>query len=492
MPTFATNKRASMLKQEQQIKLLQKLSPKQIQLIRLLEVPIMQLNQRIKSEIEENPALEEGRDSTNDSDDDFPEDTSEQEEISIDDYLENDDYVPSYKTRTNNYSLDDEPRETPITLGQSFHESLMSQLGLQILNEHQQKLAEYIIGNIDEDGYLCRDLENIADDLAFSQNITATKEELQQILDIIQQFDPAGVGARTLQECLVLQLKRRDQQQQTVRNATLMMENYFNEFSRKHFDKIVARMGITEEDLRAAMTEILKLNPKPGGGYTTPQDRTAQPIVPDFILNNDDGNLSITLNERNAPDLRVSKAYTNMLETLARKKDKRTSQDRVALTFVKQKIEAAQWFIDAIKQRQDTLLRTMNAILKHQYEYFATGDEKMLQPMILEDIAKATSLNPSTISRVASSKYIQTEFGIFALKSFFSESILTTDGKRVSARRVKSILEDAIGNEDKQNPLTDGELTEVLQKEEILIARRTVAKYREQLGIPVARMRKEI
>ena len=481
-----------MLKQSLQQKLVQKLTPQQIQVIRLLEVPIMQLDQRIKSEMEENPALEESDfERRSDNEEPLPDDPKDQDELSMDGYLNDDDYIPSYKLYANNYSPDDEVRETPLSQGHTFHESLMSQLGVLKMSDRQRKLAEYIIGSIDDDGYLRRDLESISDDLAFMQNIEASEEELRQALDIVQGFDPAGVGALTLQECLLLQLKRRNQNSEAVQLATKIISKNFTDFSRKHYDKILSRTGVTEQQLKEALDEILKLNPKPGGGYSNPQERTSQPITPDFVLENNDGNLEVILNEHNTPDLRISRTYTNMLEQLAAKA-KRTQQDKETINFVKQKIDSAKWFIDAIQQRKITLLSTMRAIVNYQRNYFLDGDEKKLRPMILKDIADITGLDVSTISRVANSKYIQTDFGIYPLKWFFSDSIKTDSGEEVSSREVKSILEEAVRGENKQSPLNDEALADILQKKGYQVARRTVAKYREKMGIPVARMRKEL
>lgn len=483
-----------MLKQRLQQKLLQKLSPQQIQLIKLLEIPTMQLDQRIKKEMEENPALEEGAaDFENSNDDDnVPEETKEQEEFSIEEYLADEDSMPSYKLQTRNYSKEDENKEIPFSLGSTFHESLKQQIGLRVLTDFEKKLAEYIIGNIDDDGYLRRNLEAIVDDLAFTLNIETNEEQLGKILSIVQDFDPPGVGAEDLQSCLVLQIKRKPKDNENVILAERILENFFNEFTKKHYDKILGRLNITEEQLKDALDEILRLNPKPGGSYHDPQDRTSRPIVPDFILDNTDGNLELTLNERNVPDLRVSRTYAEMLESVAKNKKKRSKQDKDTITFVKQKLDSARWFIDAIRQRQNTLLHTMEAIITYQTAYFLDGDEKKLKPMILKDIADITNLDISTVSRVANSKYIQTDFGILSLKSFFSESMQTTSGEEVSAREVKSILEDAIENEDKQKPVTDELLTKILQEKGYKIARRTVAKYREQSGIPVARLRKQL
>jgi len=482
-----------MLKQGLQQKLLQKLSPQQIQLIKLLEIPTMQLNQRIKKEMEENPALEDGPDVDFDADsDDLPEETKEQDEFSIEEYLADEDDTPAYKLKTNNYSKDEERKEIPFSLGSTFHENLISQLGLRLLSDLERKIAEYIIGNLDDDGYLRREIGAIVDDLAFNLNLETSEAEIQRILKVIQDFDPPGVGASNLQECLLLQIRRKPQDHKQIKLAERILSDFFNEFTRKHYDKIIGRLNITEQELKEVLEEILKLNPKPGSSYSDPQDRSNRPIMPDFILENHDGNLELTLNERNVPDLKVSKTYSEMLESLASNKAKRSRQDKDTITFVKQKLDSARWFIDAIRQRQTTLMLTMEAIITYQREYFLDGDEKKLKPMILKDIADITGLDISTISRVANSKYIQTDFGILSLKSFFSEAMQTASGEEVSAREIKSILEEAIQAEEKHKPLTDEKLTTILQKKGYMIARRTVAKYREQLGIPVARLRKQL
>jgi RNA polymerase sigma-54 factor len=481
-----------MLKQRLQQKLLQKLSPQQIQMIKLLEIPTMQLHQRIKKELEENPALEEGAEYDSDQADEGVNEEKELEEFSLEDYLADQDDTPAYKLRTNNYSKDDERKEIPFSMGSTFHESLLTQLGLRVLSDFEKKLAEYIIGNIDDDGYLRRDLEAIVDDLAFALNIETSLEQLKKVLEVIQDFDPPGVGATNLQECLLIQIRKRDQETEALGLAEKILDEFFTEFTRKHYDKIIAKLNITEEDLKIALDEILRLNPKPGGTYSDPRDQSNRPIIPDFILENQDGNLEVSLYERNVPDLKVSRTYAEMLDSLARKKAKKNRQDKETITFVRQKLDSARWFIDAIRQRQTTLLITMEAILEYQHEYFLDGDEKKLKPMILKDIADLTGLDISTISRVANSKYIQTDFGILSLKSFFSEAMQTTSGEEVSAREVKSILEEAISGEDKKKPLTDERLTTILQEKGYQIARRTVAKYREQLDIPVARLRKEL
>jgi len=485
-----------MLKQRLQQKLLQKLSPQQIQMIKLLEVPAMQMEQRIKKELEENPALEEGADeeeihTEEQEEEQFEEKDKDQEEFTIDDYIDDDD-IPEYRLQAKNYSKDDDKRmEIPFSAGSSFHEYLESQLILRDLSEKQKTLGEHILGNIDEDGYLRRELSNIVDDLAFQQNVTTTEEELDEVLAIIQDLEPAGVGARTLRECLLLQIVKRDQSAPEVELSYKILDQYFEEFSKRHYDKIVSRLNITEKELKSAIDEILKLSPKPGSAFGDTYSKSAQQIIPDFILELSEDGFDLHLNSRNLPELRLSRSYNEMLQTYSREKgNKKEMKD--AVQFVKQKIDSAKWFIDAIKQRQNTLLLTMNAILKYQEEYFIDGDETKLKPMILKDVAEMTGLDISTISRVANSKYIQTHFGIFPLKFFFSEGLQTDSGEEVSTREIKRILQDCIDNEKKRRPLTDEKLTDILQGKGYQIARRTVAKYREQLNIPVARLRKEI
>ena len=484
-----------MLKQRLQQKLLQKLSPQQIQMIKLLEVPTLQIEQRIKKELEDNPALEEGEDESEvpaeAEEEQFDETDKDQEEFTLDDYIEEDD-IPDYRLQAKNYSKDEEKRsEIPFSIGFSFHEHLESQLGLRDLSGKQKVLGEYILGNIDEDGYLRRELINIVDDLAFLQNIETTEEELVEVLRIIHDLEPAGVGARTLRECLMLQLEKRDKTQPSVQIAYTILDHHFEEFTKRHYDKIVSRLGITESDLKSAIDEILKLNPKPGGVYSDPFNKTSQPIIPDFILELTEDGFDLHLNSRNLPELRLSSAYSEMLHNYSKDKSQKKEM-KDAVMFVKQKIDSARWFIDAIKQRQNTLLLTMNAILEYQQEYFIDGDETKLRPMILKDVAEMTGLDISTISRVANSKFIQTHFGIFPLKFFFSEGLQTDSGEEVSTREIKRILQDCIENEKKRRPLTDERLTEILQEKGYQIARRTVAKYREQLNIPVARLRREI
>ena len=486
-----------MLKQRLQQKLLQKLSPQQIQMIKLLEVPTLQIEQRIKKELEENPALEEGAE-----EDEIPSETEEdqfeendkdkdQEEFTIDDYIEEDE-IPDYRLQEKNYSKDDDKRtEIPFSVGFSFHEHLESQLGLRDLTEKQKILGEYILGNIDEDGYLRRELSNIVDDLAFLQNVETTEIELEEVLRIIQDLEPAGVGARTLRECLLLQIEKRDNSQPSMMIAHSILDSYFEEFTKRHYDKIISKLDITEDELKGAIDEILRLNPKPGGVYSDPFNKTSQPIIPDFILELSEDGFDLHLNSKNLPELRLSAAYSEMLHSYSKDKSQKKEM-KDAVLFVKQKIDSARWFIDAIKQRQNTLLLTMNAILEYQQEYFIDGDETKLKPMILKDVAEMTGLDISTVSRVANSKFVQTHFGIFPLKFFFSEGLLTDSGEEVSTREIKRILQDCIENEQKRKPLTDESLTDILQEKGYQIARRTVAKYREQLNIPVARLRREI
>jgi RNA polymerase sigma-54 factor len=486
-----------MLNQKLQQKLLQKLSPQQIQMIKLLEVPTLQIEQRIKKELEENPALEEGPDDDEegvngeDQEEQFEEKDKDQEEFTLDDYIEEDE-IPEYRLQVNNYSKEDEKKsEIPFSVGSSFHEHLESQMNLRDLTETQKVLGEYILGNIDEDGYLRRELPNIVDDLAFLQNMHATEKELEEVLEIIQDLDPPGVGARTLRECLLIQLAIKDRTQPPVKLAYTILDLYFEEFSKRHYDKITAKLGITENKLKAAIEEILKLNPKPGSIFSDSFTKNSQQIIPDFILELTEDGFDLHLNSRNLPELRLSSAYNEMLRSYVRDKNQKKEM-KDAIMFVKQKIDSARWFIDAIRQRQNTLLLTMNAILKYQEEYFIDGDETRLKPMILKDVAEMTGLDISTVSRVANSKYIQTHFGIMPLKFFFSEGLQTDSGEEVSTREIKRILQDCIENEEKRRPLTDERLTDILQKKGYQIARRTVAKYREQLNIPVARLRREI
>ncbi len=465
-------------------------------MIKLLEIPAIQLEQRIKKELEENPVVEEGVDEEIDKQDeeDVVDDTFEDntEEFSLSDYLDEDD-IPSYRLASSNYSKDDGGNaEIPFSVGSSFHEHLKSQMGLQYLTEKEKELAKYIIGNIDEDGYLRRKLESIVDDLAFLQNIKTSEAELLNILRIVQDFEPPGVGARDLQECLLLQIERKDQDNPVKKRAREILKYYFQEFTKKHYEKIKERLNLANGELKEAIDEILKLNPKPGGSVNDPHSKLFHQIVPDFVLENRDGEFELLLNSKNVPDLHVSRTYAEMLRSFKVQKDKPSKNEKEAISFVKQKLDSAKWFIDAIRQRQATLLITMNAILSYQEKYFIEGDETKLKPMILKDIAEMTGMDISTISRVANSKYIQTHFGIFPLKYFFSEGMLKESGEEVSTREIKTILMECIENEDKKKPLNDEKLGAILKEKGYQIARRTVAKYREQLKISVARLRKEL
>ncbi len=485
-----------MLRQVQTQKLLQKLSPQQIQLMKLLQLPTVALEQRIKEEMEINPALEEGDEADDEPVDEFEnddfeeapsEDENQREDFSISDYMD-DDEGASYKLKANNTSPDEEKREIPFSVGLSFQDMLDSQLGMKNLDDREYQIALYLIGNLDDDGYLRRDLDSVVDDIAFSQNITTTTKELEELLKIIQDFEPAGVGARDLQECLLIQLRKKEVQTMTVELATEVVEKQMDEFSKKHYDKIQKRLEIDDDLLKDVIQEILKLNPRPGNSMADGK-KSFQQIIPDFLITSEDGELELTLNSRNAPDLKVSKAYSQMLEEYSKSKDKSSKE---ATQFVKQKLDGARWFIDAIQQRSNTLLYTMNAIMEYQKEYFLEGDETKLKPMILKDIAEKVGLDISTVSRVANSKYVQTSFGTFLLKSFFSESLSTDSGEEVSTREVKKILEECISAENKKKPLTDDRLAKILKEKGYNIARRTIAKYREQLDIPVARLRKEL
>lgn len=528
------------LKQNLSQKLLQKLSPQQIQLMKLLQIPTATLEQRIKEELEANPALEEGdefedlesehseddlydekydddeKKEDGDGDDEKFEPTIDKHEeadeipekdndVELDDYITDyiDDDVASYKLSSNNYSADEEEKTIPIAVASSFHEYLEQQLGLVELNEHDEKIAKQLIGSIDDDGYLRREPIAIVDDLAFSQNVMSDESEIREILKVVQTFEPAGIGAKDLQECLVIQLKRKitdDVLADNLENIDVLrlsykiIYKYFNEFSKKHYDKLIRQLSITEDDLKEAIEEILKLNPKPASGYSGNNSRTTYYIVPDFLIKNDGEDLELTLNSRNAPDLRISDQYKDMLRSYdARKRGKTRKANKKqneAIMFIKQKIDSAKWFIDAIRQRQQTMYKTMYTIMQYQYDYFRTGDDKVLRPMILKDIAEITGLDISTVSRVANSKYVQTEFGTKRLKDFFSESLQTSSGEEVSTLEVKKILMELIEVENKKKPLSDEKLKNALRDKGYNIARRTVAKYREQLNIPVARLRK--
>jgi len=484
-----------MLKQRLQQKLLQKLSPQQIQVIKLLEIHTMLLEQRIKKELEENPILEEGEEADDklDQEEELTEEevSKEEDEFSLEDYL-NDEDIPSYRLNANNTSKDDKREEIPFSGGTTFHEYLESQLGLRVLSERNYELAKYIIGNIDDDGYLRRKLTAIADDLAFSMGITTNEDELEHLLYIIHDFEPIGVGARDLQECLLIQISAKDQTLPEIALARKIIKYYFDEFTRKHYDKIATKLNLEDDQLKDAIDEILRLNPKPGGSFQDPLNQTIQHIIPDFTLDLVDGEFQLNLNARNVPELRISREYSDMIESYSQNKSNASRQEKEAMVFVKQKIDSARWFIDAIRQRQNTLMVTMKSIIEYQREFFKEGDETKLRPMILKDIAEKTGLDISTISRVANSKYIQTHFGIFPLKFFFSEGMQTDSGEEVSTKEIKKILQECIENEDKRKPLTDERLMKILQQKGYPVARRTVAKYREQLGIAVARLRKEL
>ncbi len=497
------------LSQSLQQKLLQKLSPQQIQLMKLLQVPTANLEERIKEELEENPALEvtdeEGAEAY-DEKDEFADSTPAEEEyeaeddrdkddlyenIDISDYVqEGDDDIADYKLRDENYGEQEEKTTMPYKVETSFYEVLEAQLGMLNLDERQHKITEQIIGSIDEDGYLRRDTSAIVDDLAFRQNVETAEQEVEELIDRIQRFDPPGVCARNLQECLLLQLERQRLEGKDVNLAMQALTKYFDEFTKKHYEKIQRGLNLDDDQLREVMIQITKLNPKPGGNVGE-INKAESYVVPDFFIYNNASKLELTLNSKNAPELRISEGYRDMLKEYDRgtKKDRRQKE---AVLFIKQKIDSAKWFIDAIKQRQHTLFSTMTAIMNHQYNFFLTGDETALRPMILKDIAEKTDLDISTVSRVANSKFVQTEFGTYRLKFFFSESLTTDSGEEVSTREVKKILSDLIEAEQKKKPLSDERLTELLQEKGYNIARRTVAKYREQLNIPVARLRKEL
>ncbi|MEQ1584600.1 MAG: RNA polymerase factor sigma-54 [Cyclobacteriaceae bacterium] len=479
----------------------QKLSPQQIQFIKLLQVPTAELENRIEEELELNPVLEEGADEQEEEDtnnpadeptaEEQPEQISSSEDIDIKDYLRDDDYN-SYKTQSEGDGEDDEDREMPIPMGTSLHETLITQLGFLGLNDRQLTIGKQLIGSIEGDGYIRRELDSIVNDLAFSQGLDTSLEEVEELLKRIQAFDPAGIAARNLQECLLLQLDRMDDGQDVdVIVAKRVIHECYEEFTKKHYPKILKKLDLDDEDyIKDAIELIVRLNPKPGGELNTGIAKN-QYVIPDFILSNNNGKLELALNSRNAPELRISRSYSEMFKAYD-KGDKKDKKLKEAVSFVKQKLDAAKWFIDAIKQRQHTLLRTMRAIVDFQYDYFLEGDETKLRPMILKDIAQMINMDISTVSRVASSKTVQTDFGVFPLKYFFSEGIATDSGEEVSSREVKQIIKDLIVSEDKKKPLSDDKLEDLLNEKGYNIARRTVAKYREQLNIPVARLRKEM
>ncbi len=470
-----------MLKQGLELKQTQKLSPLQIQTIKLIELPIQELEQKVKSELEDNPVL-----------DDTPapeknEDSDEPKDISIDEIDENDP-IPAYKLRVNNYGKDERPQYNTFSVKESFAQSLMEQLGYRNLSKHDHDVAAFIIGSLDSDGYLRRDIDSIVDDLAFRANIESSPEEVLSMLKVIQEFEPAGVGARDLRECLLLQLKAQ-KQTRVVQIARTILSDYFAEFSNRHFQKIIVKLGLSEEDMKAVMARIVKLNPSPGGQIDDSYNDQAQQIVPDFVLDIVDGELKLTMPRFNIPEIRVNRKYAELLADAQGSSDR---QKKEAATFVKQKLDSAKWFVEALKQRYNTLESTMKAIIDYQHDYFMDGDESHLKPMVLKDIAERTGFDISTISRVVNSKYIETHFGIYPLKYFFSEGLENQDGEEVSTRELKMALRECVDAENKRKPLTDDQLVAEMNKRGYKVARRTIAKYRDQLDIPKARLRKEL
>ena len=485
-----------MLKQSLNYKLLQKLSPQQIQLMKLIQLPTQAFEERLKQEIEENPALDTGKENSDSLDDDLSNEYDdagtekiEAEDINIDEYL-SDDEIPNYKTQANNYPADDEDKNVPYAAGTSFHQSLKNQLNTFSLDDEERAIAEFLVGSIDDSGYIRREIIDLVDDLAFTANVFTTEEKVIKVLKkVVHKLDPLGVGARDLKECLIIQLKAKDKTK--YRSLSIeILENAFDHFVKKHYKKLQEKFNISEEELKEVNKEISKLNPKPGSSYAG-NNKIAEQIVPDFSIKLIDGELDLTLNSRNAPELHVSREYNNMLKGYQESTVKSKSQ-KDAVYFIKQKLDAAKWFIDAIRQRQQTLLVTMNTIMHYQYEYFLTGDERKLKPMILKDIADKIDMDVSTVSRVANSKYVSTPYGTKLIKEFFSESMKNDQGEDVSTKEIKKILETVIAEENKKKPLTDEKLAGILKEKGYPIARRTVAKYREQLDLPVARLRKEI
>lgn len=470
-----------MLKQELGLKQQQKLSPLQIQTIKIIELPVLELEQRIRKELEENPVLDDSPSEKADGDE---EDTRD---VSLSDINE-DDPIPSYRLHVNNYGKDERPQYNTFSVKQSFTQSLMEQLGFRNLDKHQHAVAAFIIGSLDDDGYLRREIENLVDDMAFRANIDTTEEEVLEMLKVIQEFEPTGVGARDLRECLLLQLKNLHQDEATV-NATRILTNCFQDFSNRHFHRIMSRLGLTEEQLKKATAKIVKLNPAPGGQVDDSYNDQAQQIVPDFVLTYENGELNLTMPRFSLPEIRVNKKYAELLMEAAGSTER---QKKEAATFVKQKMDSAKWFVEALKQRHNTLMNTMQAIVDYQETYFQTGDESNLKPMVLKDIAEKTGFDISTISRVVNSKYIETHFGIFPLKYFFSEGLENQEGEEVSTRELKKVLQECVDNEDKHKPLTDDQLVAEMENRGYKVARRTIAKYRDQLGIPKARLRKEL
>ena len=472
-----------MLKQELTLKQVQKLSPLQIQTIKLIELPVQELEQRIRKELEENPVLDDSApESKEDADDD-----QQPREISLSE-IKDDDSIPDYRLRVNNYGKDERPQYNTFSVKESFTQSLMEQLGFRNLNEHQYNVAAFIIGSLDDDGYLRRDLDSLVDDLAFRMNITTDEDEILEMLHVIQEFDPPGIGARDLRECLLIQLKGLKQTKE-VEDAERIVEHYFQEFSNKHFQKIMARLNLSESEMKAAMAKIVKLNPSPGGQIDDSYNDQAQQIVPDFVLDLEDGELKLSMPRFSIPEIRINKKYADLLMEAASSSER---QKKEAATFVKQKMDSAKWFVEALKQRHNTLLSTMQAIVDYQREYFTDGDESNLKPMVLKDIAARTGFDISTISRVVNSKYIETHFGIFPLKYFFSEGLENQQGEEVSTRELKKVLQECVDKEDKHKPLTDDQLVTIMNEKGYKVARRTIAKYRDQLGIPKARLRKEL
>ena len=488
-----------MLKQNLQFKLSQKLSPQQIQLMKLIQLPTQAFEQRLKEELVENPALESGKEDALENDDyeaendydeydDFDNEQIDADEINIDEYLSNDE-TPDYKLQANNYSDDDEDRSLPFAAPVSFHQDLINQLNTFILSDDEREIAEFLVGSIDDMGYIRRTVQDIVDDMAFTQGIYTDEKNVERILHIIHQLEPTGVGARDLQECLLLQLRHKTPTD-SVSLAIAIIEQQFDAFTKKHYDKLLQKFDVSQEQLRKAIDEIEKLNPKPGGSFES-SSKTVEHVVPDFSIRVVDGELQLTLNGRNAPELHVSKDYQEMLQTYKDSREKSNAQ-KDAVQFIKQKLDSAKWFIDAIKQRNETLLVTMNAIMHYQQEYFIDGDESKLKPMILKDIADMIGLDISTISRVANSKYVETPYGTKLIKEFFSEAMKNDQGEDVSTIEIKKILKTVIEEEDKQKPLPDDKLAEILKEKGYPIARPTIAKYRELMDIPVARMRKKI
>ncbi|EAP87637.1 RNA polymerase factor sigma-54 [Croceibacter atlanticus] len=484
-----------MLRQQLKYKLSQKLSPQQIQLMKLIQLPTQAFEQRVKQELEENPALDSGKERDEKHDDDFDNSQDDYEEretietdINVDEYLSDDD-IPSYRLNANNYSADDEEKSVPYASGTSFGQFLKTQLQTYRLSDIDRQIAEFLVGSVDESGYIRRSIDDVVDDLAFTQNVYTDNETVSKILQIVHQLDPAGVGARSLQECLLIQLKRKTPTKD-IDLAIRLIEDAFDHFTKKHYSKLLSKFDITEDELREAIDEIEHLNPKPGGAYSG-NTRIVEHVVPDFTIKIVDGDLELTLNGRNAPQMHVSRDYSNMMKGYKEAKEK-TKAQRDAVMFIKQKLDAAKWFIEAIKQRQETLFVTMSSIMHYQKEYFLTGDERNLRPMILKDIADEIEMDVSTVSRVANSKYVDTPYGTKLIKEFFSESMTNDQGEEVSTREIKKILEITVAEENKRKPLTDEKLAKILKEKGYPIARRTIAKYREQLDIPVARLRKEI